>query len=1000
MLKVYTFGGGATLEKAFNAVAAIFKTAAFSDNLLVVAVSFGFGFAIYKTVSAFSFGPLIKQFLVPVFLMFTLFSVGSKEILIYDELAKTDGKPRVYKVDNVPVLLAYSASFMSSISKGLTSLFEKAMHEVDDPTYNWTGHLYAGRTLLANQQMRLIDGTTKENFRRFCHNCVRHDIGLGLYTWEELEKAPDLLGFLMERSSHLRGTGYRMQEADIVNIERLGWDAEKAKAEKPIVGEIRRLRCQAIAEILKSRIQHQILAANKFVLNNVSSDYQKLLHLSDSESNLIKLLEQKTAIEHIQNYTYGNQTAFGAAKAEMQQIEGQKMQGLLSMSWIIALRNYLEALLYLFFPLVVLITLLFLGFKAIQAWLFLLGWVGMWPPCYVCANFLLTSLWDQKAEASGLLGKGYTLFTSEGLFQLHNQMEGIAFGVFASIPIISLALISLAKGGATALAHWAGSLGAFGHGAAAQAAAETVSGNYSFDNVSAGGRNIANTSMFHKEISPHMNYDTVSTKDATGARSSSLIGESFTLDEKGSNLLSSPAFRSGIQENAQVKASEAESLAEASSENFSATLQMTTHSTEGLNRHAATSLSSGLSQDGSYSAQAQTLFQNAYSKAEDFAESTGQSTNAAMEESLHASLGIQKILGGGIGGRLGSTYSQLDSEQATERYQRASNTHESFNEAASFALANKEALSREEGGREYVDWAQQWSQSQNAGYQYNKVFNEHQSWEKMKSLSENLDLSATENLSKDFTDYLLEKTEDYGVMQSILQDPSRRREEMSGFLDAYRQKHFHQPHVNQEDLIKKPFGSEGSQLKQRVQGQVHQDLFDQGMDKIATEKPSGFDLSVPTGNERRYKANPWQREEDPAWLDGDTAEQFDLLLKEGKLLMEGRAYNGEHRLDFAREKLQKGQPLDEVVGGKLQGFKEKVDLGFLKGITESTVTGKVCKTAKGVIDDPSKIDDFFHNLLPAPEGLTKAKDAKEAQEWLQEYNAERAQNQDQKKPKN
>ena len=648
------------------------------------------------------------------------------------------------------------------------------------------------------------------------------------------------------------------------------------------------------------------------------------------------------------------------------------MHGMLSMTWIVALRNYLEALLYLFFPIVVLITLLFLGLKAIQAWLFLLGWIGLWPPCYVCANFLLTSIWDQRAEASGLVGKGYTLFVSEGLFQLHNQMEGIAFGIFASIPIISLALLRLSQGGATALAHWAGSLGAFGQGAASQGAAESISGNYSFDNMTAGGRNIANTSMHHKEISPHMNYNTVSTKDASGSRSSSLSGEDFTLDEKGSSLLSAPSFRSGIQENAQVKAAEAESLVEASSENFSTTLQTTTNATEGLNRHASMSASSSLSKDDSYSGQAQNLFQSAYSKASEFAETTGQSTNAALEESLNASLGMQKLLGGGIGGKLGNTYSQLDSEQATERYNQASTTQQAFSEAASFALANKEALSQEEGGREYVDWAEQWSKSQNASYQYNNAFNEQQSWEKMKSFSKNLDLGATDNLSKDYTDYLLEKTEDRGVMQRILQDPVQRREEMGGFLDAYRKAHFNQTsNIEEGSSIERPFGPKVDHLKERVQERVNLDLPSQAEGKIAPQKPQmGFNLSVPTGNEKKSQ----RLFDDPSWLDKDTGEQFDILVKEGKKLMDGGTATGSHRLDFAREQIsqmQGEQHLEEVVKGKIEGFKKKMEGGFFEGATENTFTGKACKVAKEIIDDPTKLDKALYNLTPGPEGLWK-----------------------------
>lgn len=963
-MDVYTYGGIDLLEKALNAVAVIFKTKDFTENLLYMAVAIGFAVALWKTISAFSFSPMIKQFLIPVYLMFTLFTVGGKTVTIHDEITNEE---RI--VDNVPLLLAATASGMSTISKGLTSLFEKAMHAADDPVYNWTGHIYAGQTFLGSTKPRVIDGTTKENFQRFCKNCVREDLGLGLYTREDLENHPSILEFLAERSSQIRSSSYRVTQADLDVINSMaGQDPPPYDGKKPLVGELRQVTCSKIAKILYQRTEGKIRAAKDFIMNNFEGDREKLLRLNGQGTPAIgNLFQQSLSIDTIKNYTYGQPTIFGAAKAEMQQLEAQKISGIISMKWIVALRNYLEALLYLFFPLILLITFLFLGLKAIQGWIFLLGWISLWPPCYVCANFLLTAQFDHRAKGLGLLGKGYTLFTSDGLFQLNQQMEGLAFGVFASIPILSLAVLMLARGGATALAHWAGGLGGFAQGAAAQAAGEVVSGNYSFDNVSAGNQQFSNQSRDQRNLEAFYACNSMTHKDVLGKTSTDSFGADPIFQQNRSSLQAGVNIQESLSHSIGESQKEAASLLDSSSENFSADLAHTINATEGLNRFASTSHSQVESADGSMSAQLSSMIQNAESISKDYAHTQGISEQGALEEAVGASLG-GKFLGTGISGseHLKRSFGSLDQDQKADRVNQALNVQEAYNDVSSFVLANREALSQEEGGRSYIDWAEQWNQTQRSAASVQQAYSETQSWDRVANENRNSSSSINQDLSTNFDRYLLEKTGDVGKKIEVLNDPKQ----LQGHLQAYTKEKIETLRNDLGITIdKEAITTPGHAMQSRVAQEVgdHHSFKGEGNNRVPDTKPRGFELQVPIGEEKVFSKPP-----------------------EGNPLNQEKVQSFEDQRSNPKGQFQQAE----------KRFEELQDTTVLDNFENKTVAGKVYKTAKEVIKDPSKLDKAFYNLTPGPKDKIKVpweyRDL--SIEKLQEIRPDLFKQQDQPKP--
>ena len=911
-MDVYTYGGIDLIAQVFNGVAAIFKTKDFSENLFHLTLAIGFAIAIWKTISAFSFSPLIKQYLVPVFLMFALFTVGGKTVTIHDEITSEERT-----VDNVPLLLAATASGISTLSKGLTSLFEKAMHGANDPVYNWTGRVYAGQTFLGATKPRVVDGTTMENFQRFCKNCVREDLGLGLYTLEELENHPSILEFLMTRSSQIRSSGYRITKEDLAVIDSLkGQESLPYDGDKPLVGELRQVTCRSIAQILYQRSQGKIEAAKDFIMNNFQGDREKILRLNGTGTPALgNLFQQSLAIDTIKNYTFGGPTAFGAAKAEMQQLEAQKISGILSMKWIVALRNYLEALLYGFFPLICLFTFLMLGLKAIQGWIFLLGWISIWPPCYVLANFLLTSQFDSKAKGLGLLGKGYTIFTSDGLFQLNQQMEGIAFGVFASIPILSLALLMMARGGATALAHWAGGLGGFAQGAAAQAAGEVVSGNYSFDNVSAGNQQFSNQSRDQRNLAASFVANEIRNQDPLGMVMTDRFGDHPTFQQTRSSLQAGVNIQESLSHSVAESQREAASFLDSSSESFSADLSSTLNATEGLNRFSAISHSQVTSADDSMSEQVNHMIQNAGSLATDYAQTHGLSEQQALEEAIGASLG-GKVLGTGISGseHLKRSFGSMDQDQKSTRVNEALNVQEAYNESANFVLANREALSQDEGGRSYIDWAEQWTQNQRSAASVQQAYSETQSWDRVAAETRNTSSSINQDLTTDFDRYLLEKTGDIGKKIEVLNDP----QQLKNHLQDYSK---HKIDTLRDDLgitiDKESITTPGHALQSRVASKVgdRQAFQTKAQERIPDTKPGGFDLQVPTGEEGVFTRPP----EGKSPLDPEKVQSF---------------------------KDKKSNP-QEAFQQEEKRFEELQDATVIDALKDKSVLGKLAKDKRG-----------------------------------------------------
>ncbi|MDN3686165.1 conjugal transfer protein TraG N-terminal domain-containing protein [Vibrio sinaloensis] len=107
----------------------------------------------------------------------------------------------VYKVDNVPYLVAvptyfFSLALWSGWPRGWRAFFTTS----DDERYGRTGMLFGSELYQLSRQSSVKETELKKLWGDYFHNCMVGDVKInGKYTWDELFSAPDIfLHFLME----------------------------------------------------------------------------------------------------------------------------------------------------------------------------------------------------------------------------------------------------------------------------------------------------------------------------------------------------------------------------------------------------------------------------------------------------------------------------------------------------------------------------------------------------------------------------------------------------------------------------------------------------------------------------------------------------------------------------------------------------------------------------------------------------------------------------------
>ena len=764
----YAWGDGEGFEKTFNAIAALFSEEFYSGAIFVSAIIGLVGFVSVivskgKTLSSIMGWPLAT---------YLLLNIGfiPSTVRIYDALAYADIKsPRVSVVDNVPLFASAPACLLSSISYGATKKYEEIFHKSNDPLYNWTGSIFAGQSLYNMRKMRLIDGTTEQNFREFCRECISRDLKLGLYTREELQKAPQLLNFLKEKSSNIRGCIYRYPKKLTVShtysAEKEGKTEIDLNGAQELEGARGQLSCKKAIQQIALNINGNLLNLRSTLEGAIGNEFAYLVDKSNS-APIMELVAQQIAIDTVRDYTSPTETSLAAAKARLHQNTTNKFLGIFAAADIVALRNDLLQILIALTPILALFCAVKGGFSLFGNLCKFYGWLGFWPILYVVINFKLDRKWAKGKELFGFSTDSLTLGISDGFLELWQQQQSTASVLLAMIPPFSWAILHLSTQGVHALVSTLSGVSAASQGAASAAAAEEVTGNYSYQNVGLRSRSVGQQSFYQQSNSPVVAYGSLTTADSYGALQTNTWGDDNSLTEK-QNISSATTginFQQMMGSAHRQNVADQKQIVDENSQNLSTSVSQT--STSGMTLHK------GLAQDHSFGhlknhsdqMQAQQLWGETQQAVNEFS----NLTKITGDEAVNASIGL------GVG-KLGASYPNRWSKMTDEQHRNATSlSHqiaENYQKLAQYSVSDSSSDNMTDTQRAAQDFSQNYTQAESYGEAHRIAESNLQTAMAAQETFENKQQGVSRNYANEWRQSLQAQYKDKGKVQRIIDDP-------------------------------------------------------------------------------------------------------------------------------------------------------------------------------------------------------------------------------------
>lgn len=778
---IHTYGGGGLLAKVFNAVSMLI----YGNDKGTVSKTFNAILRVALTVGGFSsiciaffrekFEPLVKCFFLPAVGILSILLVPRTTVTIQDHLVqkvKDANKPALITVQHVPFFLGKFASLVSTVSYNFNQALEGVSHGTDDAMYNWTGHIYAAENIFQAKKCRIANRLLEDNFREFCRECAYRDIGIGLYSKDELVHAKHLLKFLEEHTSNIRTVFYRGSALD------------------PTQGRF--LTCKEAMQSMNLLFNGQEGNAKEIVVGEMGNDVFFLLGQKERGEAAIKnLIKQQIAIDVLKEEIPGTLSSFASKRAEILQKENQKILGALGASSIVAMRNFFEALIYTVFPLMIVVSLLSFGIKPLISWVQFVLWVNTWPPFYVVVKFLLNSIWEFRRKSAWGESVDLTIFTSEGLADLYSSMESIAAVAMAFIPFLSWIIL---KGGVHQMVHMASSLMSPAQSAASTAAAEKTTGNYSFGNISMDSISGYNAQMFKQSYSGQLSAGSVSLD--TGRETATYVPESRGLYVRQADsylregISRSEAFSSALQDSlssSQTASSETSKMA-------STSVAETANKAIGLSEAVSKSIQSGNTWNKQESSSFQEAYQYLSGVADEYGKSKGISKDDALREVISGGLsggGLLKMVG--IKGEAQFSSQEGVSKHESDSIMEKAMQTESFQKHIQ-AITN---LSRSEVGsilgsedtKLHEDFSHSFAETQSSIDQWRAAYSKQQSLSNLESSSHSENVSFNQKLDQQFVEFVSERFDgDVGRVSDILDLPNsnpQKRELINEFVAEY-----------------------------------------------------------------------------------------------------------------------------------------------------------------------------------------------------------------------
>ena len=492
--EIATYWNVETLYYVFNGVAAIMAGAGFMGLLKMV---FLFGLTMGIFAYAGNRQLELATWFIQALIFVTLLNLPIARVSITDQTNLEP--PRV--VDNVPFALAVVAQ-TSNVAFGWATQTYETVFGVPDELGLKQGDLAFGHRILKGVNKTIIrDPGLRADLMQFIKECTLYDIKDGVITTDQVIGQTDTWNTIFSNTSPARFVTYNT--------------LTPTPTTEP---------CTNAAAVLKTRVEGGLASAQTFYgkqavtrantdalassmyASAVGTSYDWILASSSSASDAMKqamfnnlwreagselpaLMSDPARVQELQNMA-------GAAQAARQADGSNATISMLAQETLPHMRNWLEAMIYALFPVVVVLSVIVSqdgAKKMIGGYMMSLAWIGMWPVMFAVINHL--SLMHLRHKMSALSLAHGVPFQLSDAFDATLGSEQAAIGyMVVLVPFLSAAIIKMSQGGIMSVAD---KMVSGFSGVGSSVGASMASGNISMGQAGLDTASVNSTSM-HK----------------------------------------------------------------------------------------------------------------------------------------------------------------------------------------------------------------------------------------------------------------------------------------------------------------------------------------------------------------------------------------------------------------------------------------------------------------------------------------------------------------------
>ena len=431
---IYTYEDVSTLKAVFNYLAMIKTDSGFLATIQTVLIA-GLTFTIiFKFLDI---AAIPKYLLSVIGTMLIVFSTTTTVYIVnvksYDSL-----NPHVKNyavVDNVPFIFAVLSSAFSSVGYNSALLIETIFSNVtsaSDTTqasFLKTGNLGAWKILDALDSISIFttpDGKEFEkNLNDYLHLCIfkiAYAVDPGLKSEINTDKNPfTYLDPTSSPNEYIRNIGNQKVINSEGSLTTCNSTYNKAKNSLSILSGSGILYDKA--NKLISKITSNVDGAGSTVAKMMTGS--GLASAQANINNYILMTGVRKAFENSwQSYGIGASSAqagFGAGLAEANLQAQGKVKAKSASSMMPSIHSVLQAVMYVLFPLVLIVQLFAGGFKILQNYILGILWLELWIPSYSVLNYF--TLKEAQEQAYDKLVSSTASSGPEGMLTLANQNE-------------------------------------------------------------------------------------------------------------------------------------------------------------------------------------------------------------------------------------------------------------------------------------------------------------------------------------------------------------------------------------------------------------------------------------------------------------------------------------------------------------------------------------------------------------------------------------------------